>query len=177
MNTYIALLRGINIGGNNIIPMKELVGLFEAAGCEDVQTYGQSGNVVFQARKVFGHRQVHAIAAQVRESKGFEPAILLLTPAELRGAVKNNSFPVVTGKALIFYFLQKAPAKPDMVRLESLRIASEVFELRGKVFYLYAPDGVGRSKLAAGVEKALGVPLTARNWNTVSRLLSMVGQG
>jgi uncharacterized protein (DUF1697 family) len=80
------------------------------------------------------------------------------------------------GKSLHFFFLASTPAKPDLDALAKLKSSSEEFKLGKNVFYLHAPDGIGRSKLAAKVEKALGVPATARNWNTVSKLMVMVHQ-
>jgi uncharacterized protein (DUF1697 family) len=176
MNTYIALFRGINVGGKNILPMKELAALFETLGCENVRTYIQSGNVVFQSKKVFEREHVHRIGHRVREMKGFEPRVLLVRPDQLHRAVENNPFPTSDGKALHFFFLEAPPHQPQMDRLEAVRKTSEEFELIETVFYLYAPEGVGRSKLAASVEQALGVPVTARNWSTVARLVAMAGQ-
>ena len=79
------------------------------------------------------------------------------------------------GKALHFYFLDACAERPDLEKLRLVQADSEEFELRGAVFYLLAPDGIGRSKLAAQVERCLGVPATARNWNTVRKLGEMVG--
>jgi len=78
------------------------------------------------------------------------------------------------GKLLHFCFLSEMPKEPDLESLEALKSESEEFRLINKVFYLYAPDGVGRSKLAAKVEKAMGVPVTARNWNTVRKIRSLI---
>jgi uncharacterized protein (DUF1697 family) len=74
---------------------------------------------------------------------------------------------------LHFFFLKSRPNTPDMAKLESLRSASEKFELIEKTFYLHTPDGIGRSKLAANVEKVLGVVVTARNWRSVNAVMSM----
>jgi uncharacterized protein (DUF1697 family) len=155
--------------------MKELAGYFEAADCENIRTYVQSGNIVFQRKKKFAGPDVAGVARYVLETKGFEPKILILTPADLQIAVKKNPFPTDSGKALHFFFLESPSQQPNLVKLNSMKTSSEEFVLRDKVFYLYTPDGIGRSKLAAGAEKALGVPVTARNWNTVNKLLSMVG--
>ena len=100
--------------------------------------------------------------------------MLVLGVPELEEAVENNPFKTVDGKALHFFFLESHPKTPDLGGLRALKSNSEEFRLNKKVFYLYTPDGVGRSKLAAKVEKSLGVPVTARNWNTVSKLLAMV---
>lgn len=174
MNIYIALFRGINVGGNNILPMKELVSIFQTLGYEKVQTYIQSGNVIFSSSKKIRENAAVAIAGEILRKMGFEPKVLIISSRQLQDAIKNNPFPTGNGKALHFFFLESQPGQPDIEYLESLRIKSEKFKLCKKVFYLYAPEGVGRSKLAAAVEKVLGVPVTARNWNTVSKLASMV---
>ena len=75
-----------------------------------------------------------------------------------------------------FFFLDSQPITPDLESLMAVKSKSEEFKLHKKVFYLYAPDGIGRSKLAVKVEKCMGIPVTARNWNTVSKLISMVEQ-
>ena len=174
MNTYIALLRGINIGGNNILPMKELVTILETLGYENIQTYIQSGNVVLRSSKKVGVKDAAEISGAIFRKKGFEPKVLLLSAKQLQDAIKNNPFPTDNGKALHFLFLESKPGQPNIGQLEALKTESEEFRLDKKVFYLYAPQGVGRSKLAVAIEKSLGVPVTGRNWNTVSRLASMV---
>lgn len=176
MNTSIALLRGINVGGKNILPMKEFVLLLEGMSYKNIQTYIQSGNVVFQSKEKAGPRDAAEISRRVFEKKGFKPSVLILSAAALQSAVENNPFDTSNGKALHFFFLESPPIQPKIDQLVSLKAKSEQFELCGDVFYLYAPEGVGRSKLAANVEKELGVPVTARNWNTVSKLVSMAGK-
>jgi uncharacterized protein (DUF1697 family) len=173
MNTYIALFRGINVGGTGLLPMKDLVTVLEGLGCGSVRTYIQSGNAVFgigrdRARGIAGE-----IASAVQERFGFRPTVLLLEKRELLDAVERNPFDTKDGKALHFFFLDAAPGNPDLERLAGLKSKSEEFRLQKKVFYLHAPDGIGRSKLAAKAEQCLGVPATARNWNTVSRLMAM----
>ncbi|MEJ2702394.1 MAG: DUF1697 domain-containing protein [Sedimentisphaerales bacterium] len=174
MDTYVALFRGINITGKNILPMKDLVKTLEGIGCEKVKTYIQSGNVVFQSKKGQPGRIAGEISSRILESRGFEPKVLLLGVSELQSAIENNPFSTANGKALHLFFLDSAPDKPDLEKLTAIKADSEEFKLHGKVFYLYAPDGFGRSKLAAKVEQALGVPATARNWNTVTKLAAMV---
>lgn len=176
MNTYIALFRGINVGGNNILPMKDLVAILQTLGYEGVQTYIQSGNAVFKSRKTIDATGAADISKEIFRRMGFEPKILLLSPKQLQEAIKNNPFPTSDGKALHFFFLEQPCSKPNTEYLESLKIESEEFKLIKMTFYLYAPKGVGRSKLAAAIGKALGVSLTARNWNTVNKLASMLEQ-
>lgn len=176
MNTYIALLRGINVGGRNILPMKDLVGILEGMGCEKINTYIQSGNVVFQSKEKQSSKIAGEISSKILESHGFEPKVLLLEIAELQDAIKNNPFETEDGKALHFFFLDSHPKDPDLERLMAVKLKSEEFSLNKNIFYLYTPDGIGRSKLAAKVEQCMGVPVTARNLNTVSKLIAMVKQ-
>ena len=173
MDTIIALLRGINVGGHNKLPMKELKTLLEGLGLSSVQTYIQSGNVVFQCDRTDLSILAQEITAAIGESHGFEPQIMLLRLVDLETAVSHNPFPTSDEqhKTLHFYFLESAPLNPDLAMLEAVKSDSEQFELRGTVFYLHAPEGIGRSKLAEKVERALGVPATARNWRTVSKVL------
>lgn len=174
MNTYIALFRGINVGGKNILPMKELAAILESLDCENVRTYIQSGNVVFQSSKGMAEIDAAAISKKILDQKGFEPRVLLLDETAFREAINNNPFPTENGKTLHFSFLAAPADQPDLDRLASVKADSEQFQLKGNVFYLHAPDGIGRSKLATIVEKALGVPATARNWNTVKKLATMI---
>ena len=154
--------------------MKELVEILDTIGYENIQTYIQSGNAVFRSREKVGMDGASAISREILRKKGFEPKVLLLSVEQLQDAIKNNPFPTNDGKALHFFFLELLPHSPSIEQLDSLKIESEKFELKDKVFYLYAPEGIGRSKLAATVEKLIGVPVTARNWNTINKLISMV---
>jgi uncharacterized protein (DUF1697 family) len=174
LQNYVALFRGINVGGAGALPMKDLAATLQGLGFEGVQTYIQSGNAVFRSAPIDADRAAREIRAAILEGYGFAPAVLLLTAEELREAAANNPFETADGKALHLFFLESLPTSPDLAALAAVKAETERFELCGKVFYLYAPDGIGRSRLAARVERSLGVPATARNWNTVSVLLSMV---
>lgn len=174
MNTFIALFRGINVGGNNSLPMKTLKTILESLGCEKVRTYIQSGNAVFQSSVPDPVRLAETISAAISDKCGFEPRILLLKRTDLEEAVKHNPFPMDPGNRLHFFFLAEEPKHPDLEGLKLLKTGSESFQLFRKVFYLHAPDGIGRSKLAAGTERRLGVATTARNWNTVNKLMEMI---
>ena len=99
----------------------------------------------------------------------------MLSAAELKDALANSPFETTDGKALHFYFLASTPGTPDLAGLEALKTGNEAFKLGDTVFYLYAPDGIGRSKLAEKVERLLGVPATARNLNTVHKLITLIG--
>jgi uncharacterized protein (DUF1697 family) len=175
MKTYIALFRGINVGGRHILPMKELVALLEGLGCRNVKTYIQSGNAVFES-KVNNTSQISKqISAEIKKSRGFEPHVLLLRLEELEKAIASNPFSEgeKDPKALHVGFLISTPKTPDLKTLEGLKANREEFKLLDNIFYLYAPEGIGRSKLAASSEKLLGVPLTDRNWGTVRKIMEM----
>ena len=175
VNQYIALFRGINVGGNRSLPMRELAELLAGLGLREIQTYIQSGNVIFEADESDTAQLARRISQAVEHSRGFAPEVLLLETADLEKAVASNPYPQAEPypKTLHVFFLAGDPPDPNLKKLESIQLDSEHFALKGRFFYLHAPDGVGRSKLAAGVEKALGVPATGRNWQTVRRVLEM----
>jgi uncharacterized protein (DUF1697 family) len=107
-----------------------------------------------------------------------EPQVLLLTPEEIDRAIESNPFPEAESepKTLHIHFLATMPKNPDLGALESIKSDRERFALKDRVFYLHAPDGIGRSKLAANTEKLLGVAITARNWRTVCKIMTMARQ-
>jgi uncharacterized protein (DUF1697 family) len=174
MKTFIALFRGINVGGKNSLPMKELVSLLEGLGCQSIRTYIHSGNAVFESKEKDASRLSNKIRVEIKKRHGFEPYVLLLGLEEMEKAVAENPFPETEPKSLHIGFLTSAPANPDLKALEGLKKKSERFFLKDKVFYLYAPEGVGRSKLAASAEKLLGVSMTDRNWRTVCKIRDIV---
>jgi len=169
---YVALIRGINVGGRHTLPMKELRVVLERLGCRDVRTYIQSGNAVFGSGEEDGARLAGRIADEIGARRGFEPRVVALELAEFERALEQNPFPdaETDAKGLHVAFLASVPERPDLAALDGLRSESERFRLRGAVFYLHAPAGVGRSKLAASAEKLLGVPMTDRNWRTLCKL-------
>lgn len=175
MTTYVALLRGINVGGRNRLPMDELRELLEDLGLGEVRTYIQSGNVVFEAEDADPSRLADRVRAAIGESHGFEPRVVVRGAAEVEHAVEANPFPEAESepKTLHLYFLAAEPEDPDLDALEALAKESERYALQGDVVYLHAPDGVGRSKLAARAEGPLGVAATGRNWRTVTRILEL----
>ncbi len=175
MPTRIALLRGINVGGNNPLPMKSLVAILDGLGCEDVKTYIQSGNAVFRSR----HRSTGALGKAIGEAiaaeHGFQPSVYVLEAATLRRIAEANPYPEAEAepKSLHLWLLAGKPAPGARPKLEALRSGSEAFQLASGVLYLHAPDGIGRSKLAAGAERALGQQTTGRNLRTITKLLEM----
>lgn len=175
MKTYIALLRGINVGGKNILPMKELAALLEGLGLKNVKTYLNSGNVVFLSETNDPNKLAGDIRTAIGGSYGFTPQVLIRSLQELQDSVAANPFPEGESapKTLHLFFLEPAPTDPDLESLESIKTANERFRLIDSVFYLHAPDGIGRSKLAASAEKLLGVTATARNWRSVNKVITM----
>ena len=176
MKICIALLRGINVGGKNLLPMKELLAMLGDLGARNIKTYIQSGNAVFVSKDKNTSQLANQIRAEIKKRRGFDPHVLLLEFEDMERVIQHNPFPAeaeADPKALHAGFLAAAPERPDLKTLESLKSDSERFRLIGKVFYLFAPEGVGRSKLAAKAERLLGVPMTDRNWRTVVTLWQM----
>jgi uncharacterized protein (DUF1697 family) len=171
-NTWIALFRGINVGGNNVLPMKSLPALLETCGCRGVQTYIQSGNVVFRSAPGDARTLARRIAEAVQASRGFQPRVIVLPRKELDRAIAASPFSEAEAepKSVHLFFLSGPPQKSGLARLKALQAKSEAFELKGRVFYLHTPAGFGDSKLAAAIERALGVDATARNWRTCLKL-------
>ncbi len=168
METFVALLRGINVGGNNILPMKELKCILEENSYHNPKTYIQSGNVVFDSEK-----PPQSIDLLIEEKYGFKPEILIIKEKEFLELVSGNPYSSTIGKQIHFWFCKNTP-KANVEKLDELKSETEQYLINGKVLYLYAPDGIGRSKLAANIEKCLGVPVTGRNLNTVNKLIGML---
>jgi len=171
MTAFAALLRGINVGGKNILPMSEFRDLLATLGCEDIATYIQSGNAVFRHDETTIHLS-DLISEAVSLEFGFQIPVMVLTASEFAAIVAANPFmgDISEPKFLHVWFLRETTAKANTKRMDEIASDSEAFLLTDSAFYLHAPDGVGRSKLAGDVERCLGVPATARNWRTVSRI-------
>lgn len=178
LTTYIALLRGINVGGNNKLPMRDLAALLEGLGLRNVKTYIQSGNVVFQSEGGAAAALSAAITDAIRQSHGFAPYVLILDSAALAAAVAANPFPEgeAEPKSLHLFFMDSVPRAYDADAIERVKAPSERYRLIGQVFYLHAPEGIGRSKLAETVGRGWGVNITARNWRTVSEVMALARQ-
>lgn len=175
MNSYVALFRGINVGGNGSLPMKDLAAILEELGARKVKTYIQSGNAVFESAEKDLARFSQLLSAEIMKRRGFEPHVQIFTLERLAKAIAENPFPeaVIDPSNLHLGFLAVSSKNPDLNKLSGLKKESERFQLTEQVFYLHAPEGVGRSKLAASCEKLLGVPMTDRNWRTVCKIMEM----
>lgn len=169
MKSCILLFRGINVGGNNLIPMKELKSILGSDGYENVKTYIQSGNVVLRLKS----NPCKRVGDLVETNYGFRPEILAFEKNEFENIIKANPYPSNEGKKVHFFFCVKKP-KLNVSRIESYLANGEEYELKDNVFYLHAPTGIGRSKLVSNIESYLGTSCTGRNLNTVLKLKEMV---
>jgi uncharacterized protein (DUF1697 family) len=172
MDRWIALLRGVNVGGKGKLSMSRLANEFTTIGFTQIRTYLQSGNVVFCARAKTRSVVAKKISDRLALSFGFHPQVLVKSRAEFQQIVVANPFPEIdpTSTALHCFFLFAAARRPDRAGLDARKSPSERWVLLPDVLYLHAPEGFGRSKLAAAAERLIGVPLTARNWRTVTTL-------
>jgi uncharacterized protein (DUF1697 family) len=172
VDTYIALLRGINVGGHAKVPMKDLQAMFTAAGAAQVKTYLQSGNVVFKANAGDPLEFAETIEDRITEVFGLNVAVVIRTGREMRKVVTANPF-VKEGrdpKALHVMFLGD---QPDAGRLRELAAppGPDEFRVADRDLYLLCPNGVAKTKLSnTFFEKKLQVPATGRNWNTVTKV-------
>ncbi|CAM5707833.1 hypothetical protein SALBM135S_07744 [Streptomyces alboniger] len=176
--TYAALLRGINVGGHKKVPMAELRALLEGLGHSGVRTYLQSGNAVFAADGGDEESLAAGLRSAIEERFGFAVDVLVRDHAFLRAVADACPFPAAglePRQLHVTYFSAPVDAA-RFAAIEQPAYAPEEFRLGDRVLYLYAPDGLGRSKLAEelsrpGVNK--GIIATTRNWNTVTRLVEM----
>ena len=169
MDSYIILLKGVNVGGNNLLPMKTLKFHLEQAGFDNVKTYIQSGNLVLRSSV----NPEISISSLIKTKFGLSPELIVLSAMAFNSSVSNNPYNEYQGKFVHLYFCKKLP-RVDTVKLQQLASDTEHFKLIGHVFYLHAPNGIGRSKLIANIDSCLGVPATGRNLNTVDKLVAML---
>lgn len=156
--------------------MAELRALLSSLGFEDVETYIQSGNVVFRSPTSDEDAVVAKLEREIARAFDVTPAVLLRTPGELQTIAASNPF--LTGKAdlskLHVVFLERAPAASATGELDPDRSPPDEFALQGRELYLHLPNGAGRSKLTLDyLERVLGVRATQRNWNTLVKLLAL----
>lgn len=173
---YVALLRGINVGGKNRLPMADLRGTFAAAGCAAVQTYIQSGNAVFEATQDLADAVPEIVTLAIRERFGYETSVIVRSGEELRRIAASNPFDTSGDpRFLLVAFLRDTPTADSVSLLDPYRSPPDEFAVRGRNVYLRYPNGVARSKLTNEYLAArLQTVSTMRNWRTVLRLLEMV---
>ncbi|MEP6661510.1 MAG: DUF1697 domain-containing protein [Acidimicrobiales bacterium] len=177
MNTYVALLRGINVGGKNKIAMKSLQSSFVALGHGEVTTYIQSGNVVFRSASKKASKLGAAIEDEISKTFGLKIETLVRTPSDFNDLIKGNPFlePERDTSKLLVIFLDEAPSADAIASLDPRRSPPDEFLIRGREIYAYCPNGFGRSRLSIDYfERRLRTRATARNWNTVVKLANLM---
>ena len=171
---WVALLRAINLGARNKVPMAELRAAFEAAGCTDVQTYIQSGNVVFRAPSRSAPALRRRLEAAVEKQCGVTSTVVLRTWPELRRLVAFHPFGADTSKSAVTFLAEK-PTAAAVRRLQELDVAPDEAKIVGRDVHIHYPRGIQGSRLTGALlERTLGVQGTNRNWRTVARLAELV---
>lgn len=175
MNAWVMLLRGINVGGHNKLPMAGLRNLLECLGARNVASHLQSGNVVFTGiidARSFGE----IIESEIHAQYDIRPRVFLYSRESFNEIAQAYPWPEVwrDPTAGHIWFLDAPPTAEAPELLTGRAAPTERYTLTDRALYLNAPDGIGQSMLAASAERVLGVPATARNLNTVSRLQALL---
>ncbi|HEX5423040.1 MAG TPA: DUF1697 domain-containing protein [Candidatus Acidoferrales bacterium] len=173
MTTYIALLRGVNVG-QNLLKMERLRELCEKLGMKDARTYVQSGNLVFAADGNAAKWE-QSLERKLAGETRLPVSVLVRTAAEMKKVLAGNPFVKEKGidtKRLAVVFLQQTPSKQALEKMRSVDAGNERFHCSGREIYIHCPDGFARTKLYA-LDKFLAQRTTTRNWNTVTKLCAM----
>ena len=173
--TWLALLRGVNVGGNNILPMKTLANMFTEIGCADARTYIQSGNVIFRASQQVATGLPEKLSARVSKQFGFAVPVVMRTAEQLGQIIREKPFPDSDDGKLHVYFLAATPATTDVGGLDPQRSPGDDFLVRNREVYVRLPNGMARTKLTnAYFDSKLNTNSTARNWRTVLKLFELM---
>jgi len=173
MTTYFALLRGINVGGNNMIKMAELKQMFEALGYERVKTYINSGNVIFESSNHVSMLE-QQIEKEISKVFGFNIAVILRTAAELSSIMDNCPFKadeLTEGQSIHLTLLKEAPSQEQIEKLPVVDQGNDEYYIDGKEIYVLYRNSMLDSKLSKKFQNLL--PATARNWKTIMKLDAM----
>ncbi len=177
METYISILRGINVGGNRKLKMDDLRQMYADLGFTDRQTYIQSGNVVFRYQKTNPGELESRITQEILDKFNLEVPVIVKEAYELKTIVANNPFILETQYGtdhLHVTFLSANPNPDKFDKIKNGNFNPEEFRLLGSAIYLYCPEGYGKSKLTNGFwESKLGLKATTRNWRTLTELVLM----
>ena len=175
MTAYVALLRGVNVGGSTKMQMADLRAMFAANGFADSQTYIQSGNVVFSATATEA-ALVHTLEDAIAKTFSLQIPVVVRSKVQLTAVLAADPFPDAAPNMAHVAFLSAKPPAKAIAGLDPDRSPPDVFTVAGREVYLYYPNGSGRSRLTGDyLERVLGVRVTVRNRNTVSKLLSLMG--
>ena len=177
MPVYVALLRGINLGGHKKIKMDELRASLAAMGFDEVKTYIQSGNVVFKTAKISDRALSKKIEASILSNFGHSVSVMIRTAEEIKQVIANNPFlkqPDIDQTKLHVMFLAEPPAQSALKQLETLVLKPDQFRSLGKELYFYIPNGVAESAvMKKPIDRVLAIPTTMRNWKTVNTVQQM----
>jgi uncharacterized protein (DUF1697 family) len=174
MNTYISILRGINVSGKNIIKMAELKKLYENLGFLEVQTYIQSGNVIFLSKENNINYIEKTIRNQIRDIFGYDIPILIIKSENLRKVIETLPFKDIDNSKLYVTFLSNKCINPPVDKIMNKKGNNELIQIEGQVVYIYCPDGYGKTKLSNNfLEKQLKIHATTRNWKTINKLMEI----
>ncbi len=177
MPVYVALLRGINLGGHKKIKMDELRASLAALGFAEVKTYIQSGNVVFKAAKISDQALSKKIEATILSKFGHSVSVMIRTAEEIKQVIANNPFLKQSDfdqTKLHVMFLREPPAASAVQQLEALVLKPDQFRSLGKELYFYLPNGVAESAvMKKPIDRVLAIPTTMRNWRTVNTIQQM----
>ncbi|HEY1483283.1 MAG TPA: DUF1697 domain-containing protein [Candidatus Acidoferrum sp.] len=177
MQVIICMLRGVNVGGHNMVKMQALRELCIALKFRNPQTYVQSGNVIFATSEKNLQAIEKKIDAEFKRSLGFQPQIILRTTEELRDVIRRNPFAKRKGieaNKLLVNFLARDPGEEVRRKVRAFKSEVEEIKVDGRELYIYFPNGMGRPKFSwAALDKILQTPATGRNWNSVTKMLVM----
>jgi uncharacterized protein (DUF1697 family) len=176
MPAVICLLRGVNLGGHKKISMDVLRDICVSLKHRNPQTYIQSGNVIFSTSEANLAKISARLEATIEKRCGFQTKAVLRTADDLRDVLARNPFAARTGinpSRLIVFFLPETLSPEALSRVTAINVGPEEIRPSGREIFIYFPDGQGQSKLPAVLDRALKMPATARNWNTVTKLLAM----
>jgi uncharacterized protein (DUF1697 family) len=177
MPVYIALLRGVNVGGHHKIKMDALRTLCESIKLRDVATYIQSGNIVFRAKETEAAKLAALLEKAIEAEFGFRPAVIVRTLPEWKEVIKRSPFSGRNGiepAKLLVHFLAGHPAETAHQKARAMPPVPEEVHIVEREVYIYFPNGMGRPKLSfAALERAIAVTGSGRNWNSVLKLLEM----
>lgn len=174
MNTYISMLRGINVSGQKKVSMEELRKLYESLRLKSVRTYIQSGNVVFQHPDTDTAKLASKIEEKIKQYFDFDVSVLIRTKNEFQAVIENNPFRNKDPGKIHVTFMSDGPTGIQVDDINKVKERSEGFSIYGKQIYLFCPNGYGKSKLSnTFFERKLKVTATTRNWKTVSALFEI----
>jgi len=176
MKKFVALLRGINVSGQKQIKMPDLKTLSEDLGFTKVQTYIQSGNVIFSAKEKSSKRLEDKTSSAIKSKFGFDVPVIVVTPEEIEYVIQNNPFlkKEKESERLYVTFLSENPLAENMKKLSAVNYSPEEYIIDGRYVYLFVPNGYGKAKLNNNLlENKLKVFGTTRNWKTVNKLFEL----